>query len=271
MNGIVPVKLSPECDNGSFRRAKTAKLRAIKKLVKENMGYLESPDHLDFLSRELRNRYGVEDTDAVSSNQYDPMALEIIERCREGMVLDCGAGKRDCYFPNVVNYEIVPYPSTDVLGVGEILPFKDESFDAVFSLAVLEHVKDPFQCAREISRVLKKGGVLYCVVPFLQPFHGYPNHYFNMTHKGLATLFEDSLKIERQEVIASGLPVWSLSWILGSWVNGLEGETREAFLNMKVSDLIGNPIDYLDKAFVTQLSPEKNFELASTTALIARK
>jgi len=97
---------------------------------------------------------------------------------------------------NVVNFEICSYPSTDVRGVGEKLPFKDNSFDGVLSLSVLEHVRDPFACAREIARVLKPGGKLYSSIPFLQPLHGYPSHYFNMTHQGHKRLYEDMLEID---------------------------------------------------------------------------
>jgi hypothetical protein len=34
-------------------------------------------------------------------------------------------------------------------------------------------------------------------VPFLQPLHGYPHHYFNMTHMGVRSLFEDQIEIEQ--------------------------------------------------------------------------
>jgi ubiquinone/menaquinone biosynthesis C-methylase UbiE len=122
------------------------------------------------------------------------------------------------YYTNVVNNEIVAYDTTDVLGVSEELPFTDNSFDAVLvlSLAVLEHVKDPFKCAAEISRIIKPGVSIYCVVPFLQPLHGYPHHYYNMSIQGLKNLFNDTLEIERQGIIASGLTIWILTWFLNS-------------------------------------------------------
>lgn len=88
-----------------------------------------------------------------------------------------------------------------------------------------------------------------------------------MTALGLKNIFGDHVIINRHEVPASTLPIWSLNWILNSWCDGLSGETKEKFLDMKVRDLVGNPIDYLGRDFVTQLSQEKNFELASATVL----
>ena len=147
------------------------------------------------------------------------------------------------------------------------MPFKDNSFDAAISIAVLEHVKDPWRCVSEMLRVLKPGGEIICCVPFLQPLHGYPHHYYNMTALGLKNIFGDNIITNSHEVPASTLPIWSLTWILSSWRDGLSGETKDKFLDMKVRDLVGNPVDYLGHDFVTQLSQEKNFELASGTVL----
>jgi ubiquinone/menaquinone biosynthesis C-methylase UbiE len=47
----------------------------------------------------------------------------------------------------------------------EDLPFEDNRFDMVFSSHVLEHVLNPGKAVREIYRVLKPGGIHFCVVP----------------------------------------------------------------------------------------------------------
>src|SRR5262249_19800219 len=161
----------------AFMRAKAEKLRRIAPFLRKDMGYRLENGCFDFLTPDLRERFNITDMEGASSNAYDPDAMALIQKHHSGLILDCGAGRRQIYFDNVVNFEIAAYDSTDVRGVGEVLPFKDSSFDAVFSLAVLEHVKDPFACAREIVRVLKPGGDLMCCVPFLQPMHGYPSHY----------------------------------------------------------------------------------------------
>lgn len=58
--------------------------------------------------------------------------------------------------------------------LGAALPFADRSFDVVFSTEVLEHLKDPLRCLREIRRVLRPGGRLTLSVPNatgFAPFH----------------------------------------------------------------------------------------------------
>jgi 2-polyprenyl-6-hydroxyphenyl methylase/3-demethylubiquinone-9 3-methyltransferase len=45
-------------------------------------------------------------------------------------------------------------------GMGEALPFRDNTYDVVFCCDVLEHVSDLPKVISEISRVLKPGGVL---------------------------------------------------------------------------------------------------------------
>jgi len=251
--------------------AKKRKLEKIKPLLRKDMSCIETPNCLDFLSEELRFKFNVVDTDAISSHNYDGHAMQLISQNENGLVLDCGAGRRPVYFDNVVNFEIVDYETTDVRGVGEVLPFKDESFDAVLSLSVLEHVKDPFLCAKEIARVLKKGGSLICCVPFLQPAHGYPHHYYNMTSQGLENLFVDFLNIDKVIVYEGISPIWSLTWILRSWAEGLNGKTKDDFMNLRISDLMESPHKYLNMPFVKELSEEKNFELASATMLFAHK
>lgn len=52
-----------------------------------------------------------------------------------------------------------------MLGDAHKLPFKSNSFDAVFALEVLEHVFEPEKVLVEVKRVLKKGGYAIFLVP----------------------------------------------------------------------------------------------------------
>jgi SAM-dependent methyltransferase len=224
----------------------------------------------DFLDEGLRERGGVFEVENVSSNDYDPLTLAMIERYKDGLILDNGCGLRSVYYSNIVNFDIVPYHTTDVVGIGECLPFKDDSFDAIISVAVLEHVRDPFSAAREIERVLKPGGEAYIAVPFLQPFHGYPDHYYNMTSNGLRNLFKNLHEVS-MDVPASGLPIWALSWILNAWASGLEKQDREAFLKLTVAQLAADPMSMLSQPFIKNLNASTNDRLACLNVLRAVK
>jgi predicted SAM-dependent methyltransferase len=221
----------------SRERAKTA--RIAQELLRETASrILRADGTLDFLTAALREMAGVVQTTAVSANDYDPIPKDWIENYPDAWILDAGAGYRGVYFDNVVNFEIVEYPPTDVLGVGESLPFKNDCFDFVISNAVLEYVYDPFTCANELTRVLKPRGQIFCAVPFLQPFHAYPNHYYNMTHQGLKNLFVDCVEITRLWVPSYFHPMFVVSWIVNSWMKYLDDSAKAAFVELKVGELV---------------------------------
>jgi hypothetical protein len=108
----------------------------------------------------------------------------------EAIILDIGGGDRRTANPRHINLEYLPYELADCFGDVHRLPFRDASFDFVCSQAVFEHVRNPFVAARELIRVLKPGGHILTEVAFLQPLHGVPHHYFNMTLDGVKALFE---------------------------------------------------------------------------------
>ena len=255
-------------EDDQFLAFKKAKLHFLPSILKPNQTKKEF--YFDSINKE-RKDFGVKETDNVSSHGYDKIARNIVSKYSEGIVLDCGAGLRDKYYRNVVNFEIENYPTTDVLGVADNMPFKDQSFDAVLCLNVLEHVSNPFAVAQEIVRVLKKNGELYCVVPFLQPLHGYPEHYYNMTREGIVNLFNKKLHISDSFVYKSGHPIHSLRWIVESWSNGLPDDIRERFLNLRIGELLEDSYLQLEKDYAKDLNSEKVNELASTNAIIGYK
>lgn len=254
-----------------IKELKERKLKRIKSILRDDIDYIAQPGFYDFLPQDLRNKFNIVETKQVRSHGYDQHVLDLISEISDGLVLDCGTGRRPVYYENIVNYEIDDYQTTDVRGTREILPFINDAFEAVISMSGLEHVKDPFLCAKEISRVLKPGGRLICAAPFLQPLHANPNHYYNMTSQGLENLFSEYLQIDKISVYESVAPIWSLTWILTSWAEGLRGATREQFLQMKIADFLHGASNHLHMPYVKELSEQKNFELASATVLFAHK
>lgn len=117
---------------------------------------------------------------------------ENLVRATKGMVLDFGAGikRPDQLYEHVVNLDAIHFPAIDVVNTFPRLPFRDEVFDGVVSQAVFEHLQDPFFAAREVLRILKPGGFALIDTAFMQPFHGDPSHFFNMTLPGLREIMK---------------------------------------------------------------------------------
>lgn len=105
-----------------------------------------------------------------------------------------------------VRYDVVdPVATYNPTVVGDLhgLPFCDGSYDAIVCLAVLEHVRRPWDAAREMLRVLKAGGLLVLYVPFLLTYHaepGYYSDYWRFTDEGVLALLEDFERVTLQAV-----------------------------------------------------------------------
>lgn len=56
---------------------------------------------------------------------------------------------------------------------------------------VLEHVRDPFAAARNITDMLAPGGTAFIQVPWVQGFHAFPDDFWRISVNGLGVLFPD--------------------------------------------------------------------------------
>lgn len=255
-----------------LRKIDNAKIERIRNILKEEFKDSFNGKYFDCLNSEYSKIANIEETENISKNPYDPQfENDIILGNPDKLILDVGSGFRPLVYKNVINLEIVPYSTTEVLGIAEELPFIDSAFDFVHSNAVLEHIRNPFKAAEEMVRVAKPGAILYNFVPFLQPFHGYPNHYYNMTYMGLSNLFSKHCKIINQSVPHYYHPIYALDWFIRQYTWRLgEGDVKE-FLDLKLADIAAvakNPQSY---GFVKNLPLVSQFELCSGSLLIAQK
>jgi ubiquinone/menaquinone biosynthesis C-methylase UbiE len=84
----------------------------------------------------------------------------------------------------------------------ESLPFMDNTFDFVFSSHVLEHVPDKVKAVKEIYRVLKPGGIFFCITPSRSDrFYAVINNYIYLIKRSFYHLYMQIIKGNRSTSI----------------------------------------------------------------------
>jgi len=115
-------------------------------------------------------------------------------------VLDLGCGPRDqaAVFTHLgCKYVGLDYenPAADILADAHAIPFRSQTFDVVFSYAVLQHLHNPQVAIAEVDRVLKPGGMYCGTVSQGQQFIA---SYFHMTPWGVLSLMNDTGLVPQQ-------------------------------------------------------------------------
>ena len=127
----------------------------------------------------------------IIGTNFVPYPLKLREYIKPGsLILNVGSGMISDNH-STVNLDYFLFPSVDIVADAHNIPFEDGSFDVIQTEFMIEHVKDPFQVASEVSRVLKPGGILYISYPFIHPYHSFPDDYFRFTNNGIRSMFPD--------------------------------------------------------------------------------
>jgi SAM-dependent methyltransferase len=109
-----------------------------------------------------------------------------------GRLLDLGCGKAPLYgayasmVSEVTCVDWAPGVYIDRhCDLSQPLPFEDGRFDTIVLSDVLEHIAEPAQLWREMTRILAPGGHVIMNVPFYYSIHAHPHDYYRYTNFAL--------------------------------------------------------------------------------------
>jgi SAM-dependent methyltransferase len=129
-------------------------------------------------------------------HHLDPAHQFVLEHAK-GSVLEigCGGGQMRRWAQDLglaytgtdisksrVGTDLQAHGGPDYLADAHFLPFRNDSFEFVYSAAVTEHIADPQLMMSEVLRVLRPGGIYMGNGSFLEPWHDHS--YYHMSPLG---------------------------------------------------------------------------------------
>ena len=140
-------------------------------------------------------------------------------------VLDigCGKGKHISLYKNAVgidfnkeNLKIAKLKSSNnfICADALYLPFKEESFDCILIMEVIEHLTNPYRSLEEIRRILEVKGRLILTTPnrgTTKGIYKHKDHVREYTFSELGTIME-YYKFKIIEYTGSTIPFFPIGW-----------------------------------------------------------
>jgi SAM-dependent methyltransferase len=93
--------------------------------------------------------------------------------------LGSGGGFLKAYIPDLITSEILVIPTVDVQFDGRFLPFKHASVRALVMLDVFHHIPDPAAFLAQAADILKPGGRLIMIEPWVTPWSRFVYRYLH--------------------------------------------------------------------------------------------
>ena len=156
----------------------------------------------------------------------------------DAIILHLGSGNVPSEDPRVISLDVLPCANVDLVAEAEELPFQDNSLDHVESGAVFEHLHDPWKAIAEIKRVLKPGGTFRIDTAFMQGYHGFPGHYYNMTPQAVETHLVGDFNLRDSFVPNSATPLMTIEMIITRYLGCVSRELRERLESMSLREFL---------------------------------
>lgn len=207
-------------------------------------------------------------TKQFNNNKVDIQLYKFLKSLvKDAKILNIGSGSSKRLTKNTYNLDIDIFDNIDVVANGRKLPFKDNCFDAVIILCVLEHVARPLDIVNEIYRVLKRNGKVYSSIPFVFAFHGSPHDFNRFTKQGHDSLFSKFKKIDSGVLCGANV---AISQILRYYLALLFSFNNDFLFSffLNVFGWLTFPIKYLDIIFINY---KQNEIIAASTYFTGKK
>lgn len=192
------------------------------------------------------------EADLTVRSGYNPWIERVVMQSLPAntIILDLGAGNMGLSLPNVIRMDVTLTPYVDVVCDAHALPFLPGSLDFIFSLAVIEHLRQPFLAAQEMYDALRLGGYVYGECNFVFPYHGYPHHYFNASQQGIQQVFAQ-FRCLRASVAPYQMPSFAVRFVLEAY-NHYLGQSNEPTLRPfhdLLQNVLAQPLGQYDAYF----------------------
>jgi SAM-dependent methyltransferase len=108
---------------------------------------------------------------------YKEMAAQLTP----GKTLELGGGSGNFkqFAPNVVSTDVMPLPWLDAVADAQNLPFENQSFDNIVLFDVLHHIENVSLFFNEALRVLRLGGRVIMMEPYISPVSWIVYHFLH--------------------------------------------------------------------------------------------
>ncbi len=160
--------------------------------------------------------------------------------------------------------DILSRKEIHVLGFGERLPFKENSFDVVMCTQVLEHVNQPFEVVREIRRVLKPQGKVFLSTHGVWKEHNAPSDNWRFAPAGFKELFKG---FSAAQIIPQGGSLLALMQLFNLWVSAWR---RPSFASPKFWYWLRAPL-YVVPNLLGLLDHGENQQFVQNYLVVAKK